>query len=136
MVRVQGSGAPIYNSDEGALLTLSAQGAGTVLSSVRYNPLGALRVVINTTAITGTTPTLTVTIQLVDQVSGAVINLLASTAISATGTTVLKVAPGLAASANAVAQDYAGPFIQIQAVVGGTGPSVTATISAHFLGDS
>jgi hypothetical protein len=131
MTRVQSQGTPMYNSDEGALLTLSAQAAGTVLSSVRYNPLGALRVVVNITSITGS---LTVSILLVDQASGATVVLLASAAIAATGTTVLKVAPGLAASANAVANDYGGPFIQVQAVVA-TGPC-TATISAHFLGDS
>lgn len=124
-------GTPIYNSDEGALLTLNAQAAGTVVTGPRYNPLGALRVVINITAITGT---LTVTIQGYDQASGTTFTLLASTAIAATGQTVLLVAPGIAASANAIAQNYAGPFIQIQAVVA-TGPC-TATISAHFLGDS
>lgn len=57
--------------------------------------------------ITGyTAGSLTVTIQGVDPESGKKYTILASAALAAAATTVLKVGPGLTASANAVANDF------------------------------
>jgi hypothetical protein len=63
-----------------------------------------LHLVIDVTAVTAT-PSVTFTIQGGDPVSGKFYTILASAAITGTGTTVLKVYPGLTAAANSVASD-------------------------------
>ena len=63
-----------------------------------------VKVVIDVTAASAT-PSVVFTIQGKDTVSGKYYTILASSAITGTGTTVLTVYPGLTASANAVAND-------------------------------
>lgn len=60
--------------------------------------------IIDVTAVVSS-PSVTFTIQGYDTASGKTYTVLASAAITGTGTTVLKVYPGLTASANAVAND-------------------------------
>lgn len=60
--------------------------------------------VIDVTAVTST-PSVVPTIDFYDDLSGKWVNLLTGIAITATGTTRLTVAPGVAASANAAAAD-------------------------------
>ncbi len=109
-------------------------GAGTYGSGDLSNPSHkGLKLVIDVTAISGTGPSLTVTILGKDPVSGKTWTILASAALAATGTTVLTVYPGLPATANVSANDVLPPVFQIQAVVAGTTPSVTATVAAHFI---
>lgn len=115
-------------------LTLTAQGAGTVNGSDLVNQQGrGVHVVVDITAISGTGPSLTVTVQGKDTVSGKYYTLLASAALSATGTTVLKVYPGLTAAANSVANDIAPDTIRVIGTVAGTTPSVTATVGVSFV---
>jgi hypothetical protein len=93
-----------------------------------------LLVFINVTAITGTSPTLTVTLKgAIDSSATAVYTILASAAINATGLTVLRVYPGLTAAANTVANDVVPGYCRIDTVIGGTTPAVTATVSAYSL---
>ena len=87
-----------------------------------------LLVFINITAISGTTPTYTVTVEGKDPVSGTYYTILASAGLNATGMTVLKIYPALTAAANLVANDILPQTFRIKAVVAGTTPSVTATI--------
>jgi hypothetical protein len=54
-----------------------------------------------------------VTINAIDKVSGKKSTVLASAAITGTGTTVLKVGPGLTAAANLVANDVLPPNLEI-----------------------
>lgn len=113
---------------------LSATGAGTVNGADQTNLSSrGLHLAIDITAITGTTPTLTVTIQGKDAVSGKYYTILASAALSATGTTILRVYPGLTAAANTVANDVLPRDWRVIYVVGGTTPAVTATISAALV---
>lgn len=72
----------------------------------------ALILTVDVTAIAAT-PSITVTINRVDPVSGKATALLTSLAITAAGTTTLKVGPYLAAAANAVAEDYMPPVFRI-----------------------
>lgn len=111
---------------------------GLVLSAASTSRNGAdidnisssgAHVVIDITAITGTTPTATFTVQGKDPVSGKYYTILASAALNATGTTVLRVGPGLTAAANLVANDILPPVIRVIVAIGGTTPSVTATVS-------
>ncbi|SRR5579885_18738 len=121
------------NEQNPKVTTLTTQGAGN--GSTDYvNGYGrGVKVVINITAISGTSPTLTVTIQGKDPTSGQYWTILASAALTATGTTVLTVYPALTAAANTVANDVLPPNWNLKWVVGGTGPSVTATISAQMV---
>jgi hypothetical protein len=119
----------VNNTDE-LLATLSAQGAGTTVYGPFYNPRVALRLAINIAAIGG--GSLTVTLLGYDNSSGATWTVIASAALTVTGLTRIEVGPYIAAAANAIAQDYAPAFYQVQCVVA-TGP-VTATIGAHGIG--
>jgi hypothetical protein len=93
-----------------------------------------LHLVVDITAVSGTSPTLTVTIEGYDPISGKYYTILASTALNATGTTVLKVYPGLTASANAAANDILPKFWRVKWVIGGTAtPTVTASIAASLI---
>ena len=117
-----------------AVAALVGAGAGTTngFDQVNYWSRG-IKLVIDITAITGTSPTLTVTIQGRDPVSGKYFTVLASATLTATGTTVLTVFPGAPVSANASANDCLPRDWRVVAVVGGTGPAVSATIAAILL---
>ena len=116
----------------GTLITHTAASAGVSSAVVGCNQGAGLLLFINITAISGTTPTLTVTIKgLIDSSATATYTILASSALNATGLTVLRVYPGLTASANAAANDVMPAYFRVDTAIGGTGPSVTATISAY-----
>ena len=122
---------PNPNHEFGTLVTLTAQGAGTVAAN-KSNPVGrGLRVTVDVTAVGGS-PSMTVTIYEVCS-GGLKRTLLASAAITGTGTTHYLVFPGATAVANSVANGQVGPQFEVSAVVGGTTPSVTGTISAAAL---
>jgi hypothetical protein len=87
-----------------------------------------LHLTIDATAAAAT-PSVVVTILGVDRISGKTYTILASAAITGTGTTVLKVGPGLTAAANLVANDVLPPVIRISAVHG-DGDSLTYSIGA------
>lgn len=89
-----------------------------------------VKVVVDITSLTGTAPTLTVTIQGKDEVSGKYYTLLASAALSAAGTTVLTVFPGLTAVANSKADDVLPSTWRIITTSGGTVTDADYTISA------
>lgn len=125
---------PLYppNSQLGALATLTAASTGGT-SAAQVNSLWrGLTLFVNISALTGTSPTLTVTIQGVDPVSGATVTLLASTAIAATGVHMLQIYPALPATANVSANAVLPSNWQVIWAIGGTTPAVTATISANY----
>jgi len=121
----------VLNLSDSLITTLTAQGAGTVNSSDIQCGGEALHLGINVTAITGTSPTLTVNIFGKDA-SGIYYLLLASAALAATGFSLLEIAPGITAVANAAANRKVPSTIRVQCVVAGTTPSVTATIGASI----
>lgn len=90
-----------------------------------FNPNG-LVLVIDVTAVTAT-PSITVTVSGVDRVSGKVYTILASAAITATGTVVLKIGPGLTAAASLVANDLVPPVFRVS-VAHGDADSITYSI--------
>lgn len=91
-----------------------------------------LHLVIDVTAITST-PSITVTIQGKDFSSGKYYTLLASAAITATGTTVLRVFPGATASANVAANDIL-PTNWRVSVAHGNSNSITYSVAASLIG--
>lgn len=95
--------APITTSDvtvfASAARTETVNGSDNTNTSAR-----GLHLVIDCTAVTAT-PSVVFTIQGKDAVSGKYYTILASAAITGTGTTVLRVFPGGTAAANLVAND-------------------------------
>ncbi len=71
---------------------------------IHGHPIRGVKVTIDATAIAAT-PSVVFTIQGKDPLSGQYFTVLASAAVTATGTTVLTVYPGIAASANVAASD-------------------------------
>lgn len=120
----------VNNIETGALITHSAAAAGTTGGDQDGARHKGILLYVHVSAITGTSPTLTVTLQGKSPESGQYYTLLASAAISATGLTVLKVYPGLTAAANLAANDILPPTFRVVTAIGGTTPAVTATVSA------
>jgi hypothetical protein len=110
------------------VMALSA--TSTDVSVDRAN-LGArgLHLIIDITAITA--GSLVVTIKGKDPISGQYYTLLASASLTATGTTILKVYPGITAAANLSVSDILPRDWQVVADIT-TGP-VTATIAAQYV---
>jgi uncharacterized membrane protein YccC len=121
------------NNNLGALVTLAAASAGG--NSVDQNNAQARGVVVgvNISAITGTSPTLTVTVQGKDTASGEYYTLLESTALAAVGFTTLTVLPGVTAAANVAASLPLPATWRVLYAIGGTTPAVTGTIGACLL---
>lgn len=125
--------APAYG--RGGLTILPSAARTATPDSFEYEVQGgasALILVIDVTAIV-TAPTITVTIAGVDRVSGKTYTILASAAIVAVGTTVLKVGPGLPATANVSTNDYLPPVFRVT-VTHGNGNSITYSVAALLCG--
>jgi hypothetical protein len=80
-----------------------------------------LLVVIDMTAVAGGGKTVTFTIQGKDPASQKYYDILASSAISSTGTTVLRIHPSLTGSANAIAKDFVPNQWRVKATHSATG---------------
>ena len=135
---VQGQFYPRTVRNLGAVLTLTNQGAGTVLSSTargREQNLSSrgVRVTIVITAKTGTIDAV-FTIRRYDPASGTFIDLLSTASLTGTGTTTLTVHPDLTGASNSIAKDFIGEEFDIKLVSGtGSSPSFTATVGAELL---
>jgi hypothetical protein len=127
------SGNPVFVNIDAALLTLTAAAVGgNSADQANISAIG-LKLVVDITAITGTTPSLTVTIQGKDKASGKYYNILTSAALAAVGTTVLTVYPGVAAAANVSANDILPATWRVLYAIAGTTPAVTATVGASLI---
>jgi len=82
-----------------------------------------LHVIIDVTEVTDT-PSLVVTIQGKDPASGKYYTILASAAITAVGTTVLKIGPALTAAANSVANDFVPSIWRVIVTAADTDPAI------------
>ena len=140
-VSAAGDVSAIQVDTYGALLT-AGQAETTILASAARTATpskvdqtnAAARgviVVIDVTAITAT-PSVVFTIQGKDPLSGKYYAILASAAIVATGTTVLRVYPGLTAAANLVASDLLPRTWAVDAVHGDA-DSITYTCAALLI---
>lgn len=116
------------NFESAAVITHAAAAAGVTSGDMNSTSFNGLLLFINITAITGTAPTLTVTIQGRTPL-GLYYTILASAALTATGLTVLRVYPGLTAAANLTVNDILPAGFRIVSSIGGTTPAVTGTIS-------
>lgn len=131
-VDANGSGLS-ENTNTGALVTLAASAASGNSGDLTNLDARGLHLGINITALTGTTPTLTVIIEGKDTASGQYYTLLTSTALAAVAFTLLSVYPGITASANIAASQVLPRTYRIRYTIAGTTPAVTATIGASVI---
>lgn len=110
-------------------------GLSTVNSATQTrNYYYGLQVVIDITTLTGTAPAVTFTIQGVDAVSGKFFTVLATTALAATGTTILTVYPGATVAANAtVSTPLPYQWRVIYTTSGTAVTNLTATVAAYLI---
>lgn len=120
------------NTDITVLSSAARTATGQSADQTNHNARG-LHLVIDVTAVSGTSPTLVVTIQGKDALSGKYYTVLASASITAVGTTVLRVGPGLTAAANTVANDIMPRTWRIDYTIGGTTPSFTFSVGASLI---
>ncbi len=128
------SQAPLTRQNLGfTIATLTA--AATSGASVIQNNLSCKGIVVNVNvaSVSGTSPTLVVTIQGIDPASGATYTLLASAAITAAGLTTLTVYPGVPAAANTAASLPVPNQFKVSWTIGGTTPAFTATIGGALI---
>jgi hypothetical protein len=111
------------------VLASAARTASPTVDTFQANGADGLLVVINVTAVTST-PSVVFTIQGVDPVSGATWDILASAAITGTGTTVLRVSPHLTGAANTIAKDLVPAYFTVTPVHGDA-DSITYTVAAQ-----
>ena len=119
----------------GAVVPIFASAARTATPTDVYfatNGASSVILVIDTTAA-GTSPSTVFTIQGYDPDTGTAWTLLASAAITGTGDTILRVAPGLTASANVKADEPIPAYIKINAAHGNA-TSHTYQVNAHLGG--
>lgn len=116
-----------------ALYTSAARTATpTAVEATTERGERGLHLVIDVTAVTAT-PSVVPTIDGYDDLSGKWYNLLTGNAITATGTTVLKIYPGIATSANAAASDVIPGRIRV-VMTHADADSATYSVAAHMLG--
>jgi len=119
-------------------MKLTAQGAGTVLSSTaRGNERNLFSRGVRITAVIANksgTIDVVLTVRRYDRASGSYIDMLSSASLTANGTTTLTVHPDLDAAANSVAKDFIGEEWDVKMVSGtGVTPSFDLTVGACLL---
>lgn len=87
--------------------------------------------VVDITAITGTGAALVVTIQAFDAASGKWVDVLASASLTAAGTTVLRVYPGLTAAVNLTSGVPMPSQYRVALTISGTTPSITCSVGVQ-----
>lgn len=121
---------PRYTGGSYTYLPSAARTATPTKTDITNAAGQSLIVVIDTTAA-GVTPSTVFTIQGKDPTSGKYYTILASAAITAVGTVVLRVSPHLTAAANTIAKDVLPSTIAIDAVHG-NGTSHTYSVGVMF----
>lgn len=114
------------------VLASTTRGTGTFNDTIDNDDdhLGMV-LFFNSTAVSGTTPTLDIKVQYVDPLTGNAFDLLAGALTQKTGAVSdhLVIYPGIAVDANRVNQVLPGD-IRINSVIGGTTPSFTYSLTA------
>lgn len=118
--------------NQSVTILASAARTATVNGDLQYNNAGrGVHVVIDATAAADT-PSVVFTIQGYDPVSQKYYTILASAAIVGTGTTVLKVYPGITAAANASVSDVL-PRLWRVIATHGDADSITYSVAASVI---
>jgi len=91
-----------------------------------------LHLIIDVTLVPGSAPSVVPTIDGKDDLSGKWYNLLTGVAITATGTTVLKIYPGIGQISNAAASDVIPANLRL-VMTHGNANSATYTVAVHLV---
>lgn len=110
--------------------------SGARIASINTNDqinkdFSGIHIIIDVTSITDT-PSVVPVIEAKDPISGKYYALLTGAAITATGTTILKVFPGATAAANLAANDIL-PLVYRVKMTHGDADSITYSISANLI---
>lgn len=119
------------SSTEITLYPSAARTATPAAVTVATGYARGLHLVVDVSAIVST-PSITVTLEQQDVASGKWYPLIASAAITAVSTTVLKVYPGLPAAANASVNDVLTETVRCT-VTHANGNSITYSVTAHLV---
>jgi hypothetical protein len=105
--------------------------AGTITSD-EFNNNGAtsIQLYINITGASGTTPTLAISLQGQDPLSGTWFTLLTSASLTGVTSVLQNVGPGLPVTANISANTLLPTTFRLSCVTGGGGPSFTYSVGA------
>lgn len=122
----------IGNSDSTISSLVAASTNGNSADIINYSGRG-VQLVIDITAITGTTPVLIATVQGKDIASGKYYTLLTSAALSTVSTNLLTVYPGAPTTANVSVPQVLPRTFRVLYTITGTAPAVTATIGASVI---
>lgn len=117
---------------EVTVLASAARTANTNSPDLRNLYGRGVVIVINVTA-KGSAPSVVFTVKGKSSLDGAYYTILASAAITNTGTTVLRIYPGLTAAGNLVASDVLPAVWRVEGVAGNS-DSLTYSISANYVG--
>ncbi|MBX9392275.1 hypothetical protein K4749_01340 [Streptomyces sp. TRM72054] len=109
----------------------AARTASPTASGIDAAYARGVHVVIDVTAVAAT-PSVTPSIEGYDTLSGKWYTLLTGSAITAEGTTVLKIYPGIATIANAAASDVIPNRIRVS-MTHADADSITYTVAAHLM---
>lgn len=116
---------------ERTLYASAARTATPTAVTLRTGRYRGLKLFIDVTAIAAT-PSVVVTIDMVDSLSGATKTLLTGAAITGTGQTVLTIYPGVTVAANVAVSDVLPEAIKVTLTHGDT-DSITYTVAAHLI---
>ena len=118
--------------DNGAIQTLTAASAGS--NSADQSGFNVTRIicVLRVTAITGTSPTITFSIQNKDAASGQYYSIITSPSITTASTNFIAVGGDLANVANSTAAIPVARTWRTSTTIGGTTPAVTATLGCSL----
>ena len=119
------------NNTNVVLLASDARTAATTSATRLNSDYRGCHIIIDVTEDPASA-SITPTIQGFDTVSGKYYTLLTGLAITAVGTTILKIYPGLSASANVIANDILPSNFRISMAVAG-GDSMTYSVSASLV---
>lgn len=131
VVNPSGTGDRWRNNGEAALLASAARTASADSADFTNHNWKGGHFIIDVSAITAT-PSIVVTVQGKDSISGNYYDILVGVAITATGTTVLKVYPGIGQVINGAASDIL-PRTYRVSVANADGDSITYSISANLI---
>lgn len=123
----------MYFRQNHSAIAHAAAAAGVSGGDITDRAARGVLVCVNITALTGTTPTLTVIIEGKDPESGVYFTILSSAALNANGMTCLQVYPGATVAANLSLSQCMPITWRIRTVIAGTTPAVTATVGVQTI---
>ena len=128
-------GSPHLVSDQEVVFSSSSRTATENSSDMEQIGFKGVRLFLDISAVTGTTPTLDVKVQAKDKLSGNYIDLTGAVFAqkTSTGTDYLTIYPGIGETANEAISDLVPNTWRAVATIGGTTPDFTFSLTAEYI---